>query len=158
MRKVFLRTLFVCLSVPATLWAQQLSPQRRKNQILVYKTVDTMRGLIVALAQYGQDHNDKLPPIKSLANLKAAFPPRYMAKNSFASPVTGLPFVLNKSVSFSGKTLRSVSSNTVLFYDAKPLSSYNDPRQLVRIVGYKDHIVVMPEKQWQNTKKLLHIP
>ena len=112
--------------------------------------------LTFAVVQYSQDHNDKLPPMKNPAVVKRALR-HYATISSFSSVASGQPFLPNSML--SGRTLKSLSpDNTVLFYDPKPILGPNSPTDLYRVVGYLDHIIAMPEKRWQRTKKELGVP
>ena len=71
-------------------------------------------------------------------------------KQIFISRATGQPFMSNAKM--SGKTIKSASNNIVLFYDVKPISGPNNPKELIRVVGFADHSIAMPEARWQREK------
>ena len=153
MNKRLIISVGVGLAVPSALFAKGAveTRVRMRNYQMMNKTVEAMHGLVVATAFYSQEHNGKLPPMKNAAVLRRALV-HYATKDSFVSPASGTPFVPNSTL--AGRTLDSLSNQTALFYDVKPLSGPNSPKQLFRVVGFKDHVKTVPEFSWPATKTL----
>ena len=151
MNKRSLAVLLACAAIPCLVVAQTVAKdkQRAKNARLMTKTVEAMHGLVVGTAFYSQQNKGKLPPMQNPQVLRAALSP-FTSKSSFVSPASGKPFQPNAKM--SGKSLKSASNNIVLFYDVKPLSGPNNPKELFRVVGFANHVITMPEARWQREK------
>ncbi len=151
MNKKILLLVVVCLSVPGALFAKGTieTQQRVRNARLMTKTVEAMHGLVVGTAFYSQQNKGKLPPMQNPQVLRAALSP-FTSKSSFVSPASGKPFQPNAKM--AGKSLKSASNNIVLFYDVKPLSGPNNPKELFHVVGFANHTITMPEARWQREK------
>ncbi len=128
------------------------SRQRLNNAQLMMKTVSAMKDIGVAALLYEQAHKDQLPPMTDPASFQKALLPYAMTKDIFISPATGEPFMPNASL--DGKKLSSISDETILCYDQKPISGPNNPDDLVRVVSLAQFhgTKAMPEIRWQREK------
>ena len=68
--------------------------------------VHNLRAIGLAALQYTQDHDEFLPPTTSYSAFESALSPYIQNPSVFTDPDSGLPFVLNKSI--SGVSLASI--------------------------------------------------
>lgn len=128
------------------------SRQRLGNAQLMMRTTNAMRQIGFAALQYEQDHKGQLPPMTDAASFQKALLPYAMTKDIFVSPATGEPFMPNASL--NGKKLSSISGETILCYDQKPISGPNNSDDLVRVVSLSQFhgTKAMSERNWQREK------
>jgi hypothetical protein len=79
-----------------------------------------VRQLSFALRMYSEDYDDRLPPMKTAAQVEGPLSAyvRYRDRPIFACPVTKVPYQPNPAV--SGRLITKVSQDTPLLWDARP--------------------------------------
>lgn len=105
----------------------------------------------LAMIQYAQDYDEKLPPLGDAPQVRTLLLPYTRNADVFFSPATGLPFVFDSK--FSGASLYDIPfpAQTVLFSDAVPTDDgysavgfADGQARLLRTAGYRPTLAVKP--------------
>lgn len=79
-------------------YAEQVGPRGIKYPTAIAESQRRVSGLGIALLQYSQDYNERLPPITTTAALKPLLLPYTRTSRTFEPPRGGTPFQLNGAV------------------------------------------------------------
>jgi len=116
-------------------------------------SVSNLKQLGLAMSQYMQDSDEKLPPMQSAAVTKKAIFPFVKSDDVFQYPQTHEPYLPNTSL--SGRSLASFNSpsDMVIYYEAVPAPDGT------RGVAFLDgHVKRIPESEWPALKSASHVP
>lgn len=118
------------------------------------QSVSNLRQLALALQMYAQDNKNKLPVLKTPADMKKALG-GYLGGSDqmFISPHTGEPYAPNPAI--SGKTLAAFANpeSIIVFYEKTPGPDGS------RCVAFMDgHVEVVQGANWDAVKKKGKLP
>ncbi len=116
-------------------------------------TVSDLKQIGLAVMQYMQDYDEKLPPMKTPAVAKKALFPYVKSDSVFEQPQTHTLFQPNTSL--SGRSLASFDNLTsmVVYYEAAP-----EADGLRAVLFLDGHVKRLSDADWQQAKTASHVP
>lgn len=116
-------------------------------------TVSDMKQLGLALDQYIQDYDEKLPPMKTAAIAKKVLYPYAKTDSVFEQPQTHTLFQPNTSL--SGRSLASFDTpaSMVIYYEDAP-----EADGLRAVLFLDGHVRRLADADWQRVKTASHVP
>lgn len=116
-------------------------------------SLSNLKQIGLAMIQYVQDYDEKLPPMKSAAVAKKALYPFVKDDAVFQQPQTHEPYQPNTSL--SGRSLASFErpAEMVIYYEAGPAP--DGTRGVVFLDGHARRI---RESEWPALKSASHVP
>jgi len=125
--------------------------QRQAEAAYQSQSLSNLKQIGLAMAQYMQDNDEKLPPMKSAAVAKKALFPFIKSDAVFQQPQTHEPYLPNTSL--SGRPLASFQNpaTMVVYYEAGP----DGTRGVVFLDGHAKRI---HESEWPALKAASHVP
>lgn len=127
--------------------------RRQADAAYESRSLSNLKQIGLAMAQYIQDNDEKLPPMKSAAVTKKALFPFVKTDAVFQQPQTHDPYLPNTSL--SGRSLASFKdpSSMVIYYEAGPAP--DGTRGVVFLDGHARRI---RESEWPALKSASHVP
>ena len=112
-----------------------------------------LKQLALGVMMYAQDHDEKLPPMKSAAALKKAIMPYVKSETVFTDPNGDKAYMANPSL--SGKSLASIANpaEIALLYEAE--AGPDGSRSVAFVDG---HVKRLTASEWATLKKRSKIP
>ncbi len=116
-------------------------------------SLSNLKQIGLAMMQYVQDNDEKLPPMKSAAVTKKALFPYVKSDAVFQQPQTHEPYLPNTSL--SGHSLASFQNpaTMVVYYEAGPA-----PDGMRGVVFLDGHAKRIHESEWPALKAASHVP
>lgn len=116
-------------------------------------SISNLRQLAIALQMYAQDNNDKLPVMKTTADMKKYLTAYLGSDQQFVSPRTGEAYLPNPGI--SGKALGAIDhpDTMIAFYENTPGPDGT------RAVAFLDgHVELVPADRWAEVKRQAKMP
>ncbi len=131
----------------------QAQAQQAQNAAYDAQSQSSLKQIGLAMLQYEQDDDEKLPPMHSAAATEKAIYPYVKSKAVFQQPQTHEPYLPNTSL--SGRSLASFDnpSTMVLYYEASPA-----PDGTRGVLFFDGHAKRFPEAEWPALKAASHVP
>lgn len=116
-------------------------------------SLGNLKLLGLAMTQYLQDYDEKLPPMQSAVAAQKALSPYVKINSAFQQPQTHEPYLPNTSL--SGRSLASFDNpaTMVIYYEASP--NLDGMRGVVFLDGHAKRI---HESEWPALKAASHVP
>lgn len=112
-----------------------------------------VRRLAVALLQYAQDNDERLPPMRDAQSARAALTPYVPEERFWLHPWTGEPFEPNPALSYRRLGHIANPGEVAAFFAPRPGWRGR------RTVGFLDgHVERVPEENWPDVKQASKIP
>jgi len=91
-----------------------------RQQAARFATVSSLKQLGLAIQMYAQDHDQRLPPLRTVQESRSVLMEYVKSAAVFAHPISHQPYRPNSAL--NGKSLGELNdlSNSVLFYEATP--------------------------------------
>lgn len=116
-------------------------------------SIANLKQIGLAMTEYTQDYDEKLPPMQSAAAVQKALFPYVKKADVFQQPQTHEPYLPNTSL--SGRSLASFDNpaTMVVYYEAGP-----GPDGMRAVLFLDGHAKLIHESEWPALKAASHIP
>ncbi|MGC4045873.1 MAG: hypothetical protein QM758_18945 [Armatimonas sp.] len=122
------------------------------------QTLSNLKQIGVATIHYVQEHEEFLPPMRSLQEFQFAID-KPKEESLWKSPGWNLPYRTNSQLSQKQLTKLDDLSQLAILYEPAPLWKFGeDANQTLRGVAFADgHAKLVKQSEWENIRKLSHI-